>query len=62
MLPKHWDGFSFLIRYRDSIISIKVTKSNVHLQLNSGNAVTCDIYDNTVLLEQDKEYTQALKN
>lgn len=60
MLPKHWTGFSFLIRYRDAILSIKVDKQQLHISLNANTSLTCEIYGESVLLNPNEVYTQNL--
>lgn len=62
MLPKQWAGFCFTIRYRESIISIKVNKESVQLNLNSGTSVSIELYGETILLEPNKEISQSLKS
>lgn len=61
MLPKQWEGFCFLIHYREAILSIKVSKESIHINLNAKKAVECEIYNETVLLEPHKEYSHSLK-
>lgn len=61
MLPKTWSGFSFLLNYRDSIISVKVDREKIYLELTSSHDLICEIYGEEVKLTPNKEYTQALK-
>ena len=60
MLPKQWDGFNFLVRYRDSILNIKIDKENISVSTNAITTIDCEIYGNTISLEPNKVYTQAL--
>ncbi len=62
MLPSTWSSFSFLLKYKDSIITVKVEKDKLMLNLNSQHELLCDVYGEEVKLVPNKEYTQALKH
>lgn len=61
MLPKQWTGFCFTIRYREAILSIRINKEEVQLNLNSNTSLPIEIYGETILLEPNKRYSQSLK-
>ncbi len=61
MLPKHWSGFSFLVRYRDAIISVRVNKEKLFLNLNASHTLSCEVYGETISLEPNNEVSLNLK-
>lgn len=58
-LPKDWDGYSFNINYRNSLLNIDVDKKEVKITLKAGSSLKIKIYDEEYLLE--KEIKVALK-
>lgn len=47
-LPKQWTGFSFRIRYMDSILSVAVDKKNVTLKVTQGEPIEVELYGQRV--------------
>jgi maltose phosphorylase len=61
MLPKNWSGFSFLVRYRDAIISVRVNKEKLFLNLQASHSLNCEVYGETISLEPNNEVSLNLK-
>lgn len=45
-VPTKWDGYSFKINYRESLIKVDVTKTTVTLVLESGLPLTVTVFEN----------------
>ena len=43
-IPRQWQGYSFRILYKESVISVKVNQEFVNIKLSSGNSVEVNIY------------------
>ncbi|MGL6056726.1 MAG: glycoside hydrolase family 65 protein [Culicoidibacterales bacterium] len=49
-VPTKWDGYSFKINYRGSLIKVQVNKLQVTFTLETGTGVTLDVFNQTYQL------------
>jgi len=56
-IPKNWNSYSFKIKFRESIISVKVVKSGIDVEKLNGGELTIFINDEKVNLNQNKQYS-----
>ncbi len=53
-IPKNWDSYSFNVTYKDVVISIKVTKTEVILHTKNAEKLELLVYGNKVVVSQEK--------
>lgn len=53
-LPKNWDGYSFNINYRESILKIDVNKENIKILNLSNKSLNVRIYGENYNIEKEK--------
>jgi glycosyl hydrolase family 65 central catalytic domain protein len=51
ILPDDWDGYSFNINYRDRLINLDVSQTEISISLKKGSPIELDIYKEKHLLE-----------
>ena len=51
-IPENWNSFSFKINYRNSILQVTVDKTDVQLQVLSGNPVEVKVFGSTVTVTE----------
>lgn len=57
ILPKNWDAYQFCIRYRSAIISIKITKENIEVKVDSPENISMELYEVQHLLVPNQQYS-----
>lgn len=55
IIPDKWNSYSFRVNYKGRLIKVKVEKHSVLLSLLEGEPIKVDVYNNTVLLTQDRD-------
>ncbi|MCX7951749.1 MAG: glycoside hydrolase family 65 protein [Clostridiales bacterium] len=55
IIPDKWNRYSFRVNYKGRLIKVKVEKHSVLLSLLEGEPIKVDVYNNTVLLTQDRD-------
>ena len=53
-LPKQWKAYAFKIRYRNSILDVKVNSNNVEIVNHSDNAISVLLFDKKITIEPEK--------
>lgn len=53
IVPTGWDGYNFNINYRNRLINVDTTNSELKISLRSGKAVEVEIYGKVYLLEKE---------
>jgi maltose phosphorylase len=53
IIPDTWKSFSFLIRFRESLLKVTITKAKVAIKNENGNAVTLSVYGNDYSLDKE---------
>ena len=51
ILPDDWDGYSFNINYRDRLINLDVSQTEISISLKKGSPIELDIYKEKHLLK-----------
>jgi maltose phosphorylase len=51
ILPKKWEGYSFLINFRDATVKINVNRQEVTFENHSDHEIEMEIYGNRQVLE-----------
>lgn len=62
LLPKTWDGYSFKINFRDSLINVLVSKDKVEITLESGNTLNLNVYEKSYDVTLDNKLIVDIKN
>ena len=59
-LPKNWDNLSFRIKFRNSLLSIKISQSEIELLNNSNQALDIQIADQPINLKSHESKVHSL--
>ena len=54
-IPKQWDAYSFKIRFRGSLLEIKVTKEKVEIKNHADEVVELYLHDKRMIVESESE-------
>jgi len=60
-LPEKWEGYSFRIGYRGSLLVIRVSREGIELMLVQGEPVAVTVYDQIITVAKEKKQCIALQ-
>ncbi|MEC2346179.1 glycosyl hydrolase family 65 protein [Paenibacillus barengoltzii] len=59
-IPRDWEQYAFRLTFRDRLISVRIGKEDVNLELIEGEAIDIQLYGETVTLDRDRAVSRPL--
>jgi alpha,alpha-trehalose phosphorylase len=59
-IPRDWEQYAFRLTFRDRLISVRIEKEDVILELIEGEAIDLQLYGETLTLHPDRAVSRPL--